>query len=61
MKERSIIMCTDLIPATLDGTKTETRRTTGLDEINKNPDKWRLSCDPCVYGARYRKELRQSL
>ena len=39
MKERPILMSTDSVVAILDG-KTQTRRTAGLEEINKNPDDW---------------------
>ncbi len=35
MKERPIIICTQLIPPTLDGRKTQTRRTRNLDTVNK--------------------------
>jgi len=40
MKETGIIFSTPLIPGLLDGSITQTRRTRGLEEINKNPDRW---------------------
>jgi hypothetical protein len=43
MKERPILMCAEMVRATLEGRKTQTRRTRGLEEINKNPDEWILS------------------
>lgn len=42
VKERGIIFSTDMVKAILEG-KTQTRRTWGLDEINKHPEAW---CDP---------------
>jgi len=41
VKERGIIF-THLIPEILDGSKTQTRRTRGLEEINENPDDWEI-------------------
>jgi len=40
VKETSILMSGDHPSKCLDGTKTMTRRTWGLKEINKDPDKW---------------------
>lgn len=40
MKETGIIMSGDHPLKCLDGTKTMTRRTWGLEIINKNPDEW---------------------
>ena len=40
MKETGIIMSGDHPLKILDGTKTMTRRTYGLEKINKNPDEW---------------------
>lgn len=40
MKERGISFSTELMPRVLDGSKTQTRRTRGLDKINENPNAW---------------------
>ncbi|MBU0778244.1 hypothetical protein KKF82_08300 [Patescibacteria group bacterium] len=40
MKETGIIMSGDHPRKILDGTKTMTRRTWGLEKINKSPDEW---------------------
>lgn len=40
MKETGIIMSGDHPQKVLDGLKTMTRRTAGLDKINENPDLW---------------------
>jgi hypothetical protein len=40
MKETPIIFQTDMIQAILEDRKDVTRRTYGLDEINKEPNKW---------------------
>ncbi len=42
MKETGIIMSGDHPVKILDGRKTMTRRTYGLEEINKDPDNWQL-------------------
>ena len=43
-----------MVKAILDGNKTETRRTRGLELINLNPDKWSISeikyIGKCPYG-----------
>ena len=43
MKETGILYSTDMIKVILDGRKTQTRRTLGLEKINENPDDWHLS------------------
>jgi len=37
---KGIIFSTGLIPKILDNTKTQTRRTWGLEKVNKSPDDW---------------------
>ncbi len=41
MSEYGLIFCPEMIRAFLDGTKTMTRRTRGLELINEHPDDWR--------------------
>ncbi len=52
MKETPIIMSGNHPKLILDGLKTMTRRTQGLDKINKEPDKWRATptLNPLVTG-----------
>ena len=59
MAERPIIFGTWAIPKLLDGSKTQTRRTRGLEKINKNPDEWvqpyQLDVDPQLWTWRSTK------
>jgi len=41
MKVSNILMRPELVRASLDGIKTQTRRTRGLDAVNRSPDNWR--------------------
>jgi len=40
MRELPMLFATRMVQAILDNRKTMTRRTTGLDDINLNPDEW---------------------
>ena len=42
MSDIALIFCKEMIQAFLDGRKTMTRRTRGLEVVNENPDKWVL-------------------
>lgn len=52
MKETGIIMSGDHPKLILDGIKTMTRRTAGLDEVNKQPDQWEVqpTMNPSVWA-----------
>ena len=52
MKQTPIIMSGNHPKLVMDGIKTQTRRTSGLNEINKNPDNWRVTTttlDPGIF------------
>lgn len=40
VKERPLLMCAEMVVATLEDRKTHTRRLNGLGDINKSPDIW---------------------
>lgn len=42
MKETPLIMSSPMVKATFSGTKHMTRRTWGLEKVNKSPDEWEL-------------------
>ncbi len=39
---KSLLFRSDMLQAFIEGRKTQTRRLSGLEEINKEPDRWRL-------------------
>lgn len=48
VKQRPLLMQTDMVQATYKGLKTNTRRTRGLETVNKAPDKYKF----CRYEER---------
>ena len=43
MKDHGALFKADMVLALLDGRKTQTRRTRGLEEVNKDPNEWNLT------------------
>ncbi|SNR92134.1 hypothetical protein [Hymenobacter mucosus] len=53
IKERPILFSGAMVRALLAGTKTQTRRTTGLDFINENPSCWQRQWVPAKDGKHW--------
>lgn len=54
-KFKPILFSTLMVQAILEGRKTQTRRTNGLEEINKNPDDWYFT--NCTASCADKKEF----
>lgn len=48
---QSLLFSTEMVRALMDNRKTETRRLRGLDEVNQNPDRWKV-CGHSRYDNR---------
>jgi hypothetical protein len=53
IKHTGLMFKADMILAYLNGIKTQTRRTKGLNAINENPDEWELIFHPLDPGTRF--------
>jgi hypothetical protein len=51
MSEKGILFKREMREAAARDDKTQTRRLSGLEEINKSPDNWRLANKPESYGT----------
>lgn len=60
-KERPILFSTEMVKAILEGRKTQTRRTKGLELINANPDDWQFEWADFALKQPYRFTKKSSV